>query len=225
MTDKNSYKEMASRKESKNMDDLSKNEENNVSPTSTQPEEVGRRAVSPLVQGIIWTVLLGFLVFIGSGLLRAQKNVIAVGDPVPNFTLTTFSDETHPQGQTIELSDLKGKVVLINFWASWCKPCEGEAEDMEAAWKYYEPRGDVVFLGVDYVDTEPEARSYLAKFGITYFNGPDLGTRISQAFNRQIGVPETYTIDKNGILRNIKIGPFISVFEIQSVIDPLLIGN
>ena len=225
MTEINKIEESPSRKESLKEDDLSESEKDNISSTSPQKEAEEKHAVSPLIQGIIWVVLLGFLAFIGSGLLRAQKNVIAVGEPVPNLILTTFSDEAHPQGQNIELSDLKGKVVVINFWASWCKPCEGEAEDMEAAWKYYEPRGDVIFYGVDYVDTEPEARSYLAKFGITYLNGPDLGTRISQAFNRQIGVPETYTIDKNGILRNIKIGPFVSVFEIQSVIDPLLIGN
>jgi len=224
MTVINGNEERSSQKEVK-QDDLSVEEKATTGQGITRQEVDEKRAVSPLVQGIVWVVLLGFLAFIGSGLLRAHKSIIAIGDPVPDFTLTTFSDESHPQGNNIQLSDLKNKVVVVNFWASWCKPCEGEAADLEAAWKYYEPRGDVVFLGVDYVDTEPEARSYLAKFGITYFNGPDLGTRISQAFNRQMGVPETYTIDKNGILRNIKIGPFISVFEIQSVIDPLLIGN
>jgi cytochrome c biogenesis protein CcmG/thiol:disulfide interchange protein DsbE len=79
----------------------------------------------------------------------------------------------------------------------------------------------VVFLGADYVDTEPEARVYLQKFGITYANGPDMGTRISQMF-RIRGVPETYFIDKEGVLQYVKIGPFPSVDEISAQIDKLL---
>jgi cytochrome c biogenesis protein CcmG, thiol:disulfide interchange protein DsbE len=111
--------------------------------------------------------------------------------------------------------------VVLNFWASWCIPCEEEAADLEAAWRYYQPRGDVVFLGADYVDTEPEAKAYLAKFNITYPNGPDLGTRISQAF-RMGGVPETYIIDQQGVLQHMQYGPFTSIDEVKAVVDPLL---
>jgi cytochrome c biogenesis protein CcmG/thiol:disulfide interchange protein DsbE len=71
------------------------------------------------------------------------------------------------------------------------------------------------------VDTEPEARVYLKKFGITYSNGPDLATSISQYF-RIKGVPETYFIDQNGILQYVQVGPFTSVQQIQSILDPLL---
>ena len=92
---------------------------------------------------------------------------------------------------------------------------------MQQAWTEYEPTGQVVFLGVDYVDTEPEARVYLKKFGITYPNGPDLATHISQYF-RIKGVPETYFIDKDGVLKYVQVGPFSSIDQIRAQIDPLL---
>jgi len=78
----------------------------------------------------------------------------------------------------------------------------------------------VVFLGVDWVDTEPEAKRYLAQFQITYPNGPDLRTSISQLF-RIKGVPETYFIGRDGRLADFKIGPFTSVAELQGMIDRL----
>jgi cytochrome c biogenesis protein CcmG/thiol:disulfide interchange protein DsbE len=84
----------------------------------------------------------------------------------------------------------------------------------------YKDQG-VVFLGVDYVDTETEARAYLAKFGITYPNGPDLGTRISQAF-RTFGVPETYIIGPDGRLAAAKIGPYLSLDEIVNQIETVM---
>lgn len=163
----------------------------------------------------VWVGVLGLLAILALGLRRAQQGPVSIGDKVPNFSLTTFD------GEQINLVDLQGKVVVLNFWASWCKPCEQEAADLENTWRYYQPRGDVVFLGVDYVDTEPEALQYLEKFDITYPNGPDLGTRISQAF-RIRGVPETYVIDQENILRNVQIGPFSSLSQIKGMIDPLL---
>jgi cytochrome c biogenesis protein CcmG/thiol:disulfide interchange protein DsbE len=176
--------------------------------------EIGGRQIS-VGALIAWIGVFALLALLAFGLLRNQEGPVAVGETVPNFTLTTFD------GQQISLDEMNGKVVVLNFWASWCKPCEEEAADLETAWRIYEPRGDVIFLGVDYVDTETEAMVYLEKFDITYPNGPDLRTKISQAF-RIRGVPETYIIGKDGKLAAFKISPFISLAEIQSMIDPLL---
>jgi cytochrome c biogenesis protein CcmG/thiol:disulfide interchange protein DsbE len=164
---------------------------------------------------LLWGGLLLLLVVLGIGLYRSQQGQVGVGEAAPDFILQSFS------GETYRIVDYRGSVVVVNFWASWCESCKPEARDLEAAYQYYRPRGDVLFLGVDYVDTEPEALAYLEEFQITYPNGPDLRTEISQAF-RIRGVPETFVIDKNGQIAHLQIGPFQSLDHILSVIDPLL---
>ncbi|MBT3240958.1 MAG: TlpA family protein disulfide reductase [Chloroflexi bacterium] len=164
---------------------------------------------------LAWVFVLALLGVVYIQLAKSQQGTIEIGAMAPEFTLTSF------EGETFDSEQLKGKVVLLNFWASWCKPCELEAADLEAAWKFYEPRGDVIFLGVDWTDTTNEANEYLEKFSITYPNGPDLGTRISQSY-RTTGVPETYIIDKEGVLGRVKIGPFQTYQEIISMVDDVL---
>jgi len=164
---------------------------------------------------IAWVAVFALLLLLFLGLRRSQEGPVNIGNKAPDFTLTTF------EGEEISIEDLKGKVVVVNFWASWCTPCEQEAADLENAWLQYKPRGDVVFLGIDYVDTETEAMGYLNKFNISYPNGPDLRTRISQAFRIQ-GVPETYIIGKDGKLVSFQKGPYSSLAQIKAVIDPLL---
>jgi cytochrome c biogenesis protein CcmG/thiol:disulfide interchange protein DsbE len=183
------------------------------------PDDPGEGKNSGRRWGVIlaWVFVLGLLLVVGIMLIRTQKGPIGVGDEVPDLTLTTFD------GDLISFEDLAGHVVVINFWASWCKPCEQEAAELEQAYQMYKDEG-VVFLGVDYVDTETEARQYLEKFGITYPNGPDLGTRISQAF-RIRGVPETYIMGPDGRLAAVKIGPYTSLEEIQREIDGVLESN
>lgn len=180
-----------------------------------------RKGVPMWAQVIVWIFLAGLLVIVALGLNRAQQGTIQPGHVVNDFTLPLFSGYEYEGRDEVHLDDLRGKVVVINFWASWCKPCEQEAADLQRAWEQYEPTGEVIFLGVDYVDTEPDARVYLKKFGITYPNGPDLATRISQYF-RTKGVPETYFIDREGVLRYVQVGPFSSLQQIQAIIDPIL---
>lgn len=156
--------------------------------------------------------VIGLLVLLGWGLVKVNSGQVDDG-MAPDFTLTSFG------GETITLSELRGQVVIINFWASWCPPCREEAAYLEATWRKYKGQG-VVFIGVDYADTESKALAYIDEFDITYFNGPDIGTRISQAY-RMDGVPETYFVAKNGELRGVHIGPMQSP-QLDKKIEELL---
>ncbi len=161
---------------------------------------------------LIILAVLGFLGLLGWGLYQVQKKPLAAG-MAPSFTLKSFD------GRSYTLSQLRGKVVVINFWASWCPPCREEAAYLEQTWRKYKDQ-DVVLIGVDYADSEKPALAYIKEFDITYFNGPDLGTRIAQSFNIK-GVPETYYVAKDGTLRGNTIGP-LKAPELDDKIDELL---
>jgi cytochrome c biogenesis protein CcmG/thiol:disulfide interchange protein DsbE len=161
---------------------------------------------------VAYGLVLGLLALLAWGLVQADSGPRASG-PAPDFTLTDFD------GRTMTLRSLRGQVVVVNFWASWCPPCREEAAYLEKTWRTYQDRG-VVFIGVDWVDTEKEALAYIDEFDITYLNGPDVGTRIATAYRIQ-GVPETFFIDKAGQLRGVHIGPLYPP-ELDERIDELL---
>jgi cytochrome c biogenesis protein CcmG/thiol:disulfide interchange protein DsbE len=166
--------------------------------------------------GLGQLLVLGAIVVIGVivGLtLNQQNQTQPTGGPAPDFTLTTFD------GQSVRLSELKGNVVVLNFWASWCAPCRAEAPHLQTAWEKYKDQ-DVVFLGVAYADNGPRSMAFMEEYGFTYLNGPDLETRISEMYNIQ-GVPETFIIDKEGNIDKFLITQ-VNVAQLSGYIDPLL---
>ena len=139
-----------------------------------------------------------------------------IGKPAPLFTLTLFD------GSVLRLVDLPGKVVFVNFWASWCVPCREEAPALEAASRTYRPQ-DVVFVGINIQDKAPDARAFLDEFGITYPNGIDHGSKIAVDYG-VYGIPETFIIDRAGRIAYKQIGA-ITPTMIAAVLDQTLAGR
>ncbi|MCO6450623.1 MAG: TlpA family protein disulfide reductase [Caldilineales bacterium] len=176
----------------------------------SQPQKRSRLG-NVLLFGIIAVVGIIFLVVFYIGILNPPSQRVSEG-LAPEITFTTYD------GQQMRLSELRGKPVVINFWASWCVPCREEQAILEETWQRH--KGDVMFLGLDYLDQEPNALAYLAEFGVTYPNGPDKGSRAYTTYHVQ-GVPETFFVDAEGRLHGYYVGP-IPASELERRIQELL---
>jgi len=119
--------------------------------------------------------------------------------PAAAFTLTTFA------GSPLSLGSLRGQVVMLNFWASWCRPaCYEEAPALERTWREYKDKG-VVVVGIDIQDRDEAARTFLAEFGHSFPNAPDPAGRVAVDYG-VYGVPETFFIDRKGRVRFKHVG-------------------
>lgn len=126
-----------------------------------------------------------------SGITRVDK-------PAPEFTLDLMD------GGQVTMSQLSGRPVVLNFWASWCAPCRDEAAGLERTWRAYEERG-VAFVGIDIQDSEAEARIYLDEFDVTYPNGRDVDGKITVEYG-VVGLPVTFFVSKDGLIERRWVG-------------------
>ena len=137
-----------------------------------------------------------------------------VGRPAAPFTLTAFD------GSPVSLEAWRGKVVVVNFWASWCKPaCYDEAPVLERAWRTYRDRGLVV-VGVDMQDTPEAARAFIRQFQLSFPNAPDDGGKVAVEYG-VYGVPETFFVDRAGTIRAKHVGA-VTDEVIRATLEPLL---
>lgn len=155
-------------------------------------------------------VVVGILLVLAYGFWsqRSMEKRLA-----PDFTLYLFD------GGEISLAELRGRVVVVNFWASWCIPCREEAPGLTKVWREYKD-DDVFFVGVNIKDYKPKALAFIEEFGITYPNGPDPYGRISRSFS-VYGLPETFVITRDGEIARRFIGA-LKEDELRAVIEGLL---
>ena len=130
-----------------------------------------------------------------------------------DFSLTTLD------GATIDLSGLRGKVVMVDFWASWCAPCRFEAPDLVEVYLEYADRG-VEFVGVDIWDRRQDAIEYIDRYQITYPNGVDDKGIIAISYGVR-GIPEKFFIDRDGIIVKKFVGP-VDADTLRRTLDELL---
>jgi cytochrome c biogenesis protein CcmG/thiol:disulfide interchange protein DsbE len=136
-----------------------------------------------------------------------------VGEPVPDFQLTALD------GSLLDLASQKGNVVVVNYFASWCGPCQEEAADLEQTWRDYQGQG-VQFYGIAYKDAASKAEAFLEKYEVTYPSAMDPGNRIARSYG-VTGVPETFVIDGQGNLSHHFLGA-ITRAQLSREIDEAL---
>jgi cytochrome c biogenesis protein CcmG/thiol:disulfide interchange protein DsbE len=123
--------------------------------------------------------------------LTHAQHAPKVGSMAPAFTLHRLDGNG-----SVSLRSLRGKAVVLNFWASWCIPCKGEAKALEQAWGRYRSRG-VAFVGVDYHDVTGDARRFVSVHGLTFDMVQDGSGNVGSSYGIT-GVPETYVLDRQG---------------------------
>jgi cytochrome c biogenesis protein CcmG/thiol:disulfide interchange protein DsbE len=163
--------------------------------TTDKPSSNNRSNVTSIISVVAGLCLLALLAF---AFFSPEGGRPLEGDPAPGFSITLLD------GLEVSLSDLRGQVVVLNFWASWCDPCRQEAPSLQEVWETYKGKG-VIFLGVSHKDAEDASRAFVQKFGLTYLNGTDPRDRISRAYGIT-GVPETFVIDAEGRIAQFYMG-------------------
>ncbi|HZR96750.1 MAG TPA: TlpA disulfide reductase family protein [Gaiellaceae bacterium] len=146
-------------------------------------------------------VLLAMRVISGDRATALAADVAAGKDPAaPTFALPRLDG-----AGDVSLAALRGRVVLLNFWASWCVPCKQEARVLEQAWHRWRERG-VVFVGVDAQDFTADARRFVDHHGVTYANVHDRAGATASSYGVS-GFPETWFVDRRGRLVEHVSGP------------------
>jgi cytochrome c biogenesis protein CcmG/thiol:disulfide interchange protein DsbE len=192
----------------------------------------------------VWVGLLGLLGLLAWGMLRVSAaDLLATGAsgpsrvnwdgralalpprPAPELRLVLYPRSEGATGTAdgdsavLTSGSLRGRPVVLNFWASWCAPCRQEAEVLEQFAREYTPLG-VTFVGVNVWDSADKARAFIAEYGVTYLNGADDAGSAAIDYGLT-GLPETYFVDREGRVVRKFIGP-VTERALRAAVEELL---
>lgn len=167
-----------------------------------------------LAAAILWTVVSRVPSAVGAPLSSSPSP--REGFLAPDFTLDTLD------GKKVTLSELGGKIVIINLWATWCPPCRAEMPALENAYKQYK-ESEVIILGLNVTnqDSEKDIPSFVKEFGLTFPILLDRDGSVSALYQLR-GLPTTYFVNREGIIRTVVVGGPMNETFIRSKIEALL---
>ncbi len=152
----------------------------------------------------------------GFGVNNSFGEIVVSGEPARGFSLELLD------GRTLTLADLRGKLVMLNFWASWCPPCRREAPVLAEVYREYSSQ-PVEFVGIDIWDRREDALEFIDRYGVTYPNGVDEKGIILIDYG-VTGIPETLFIGCDGVLSKKFVGP-INADRLRTVLDELMVND
>ena len=165
-----------------------------------------------------WLLPLTAIPFLGLLLFGVMRDpdffpTPLIGEPAPAWHLESL------EGDSLSLADLRGKVVVLNFWASWCVPCRAEHGVLVRSAETYD-EDEVQVVGLVYDDSRRNARRFLDELGNAWRHALDPGSRTAIDYGVH-GVPETFFVDRNGNIGMKHIGP-VTWSVVQAHVDSLL---
>ena len=151
------------------------------------------------------------LLIVLSGLLGMAARPPLVGSPAPEIVLKDL------QGRDVKLSDLRGKVVLVNFWATWCKPCKEEMPAMQASYDKLRDKGFVV-LAVNELEDTARVAEHIRTHGHTFEVVMDHNNQVANMYG-VVGLPASFLIDPQGIVRERITGSLLTESRIEEMVQ------
>lgn len=159
---------------------------------------MGRARLALARRGRLWVLAAVATLVAACSVGASPSSATGIGQPAPEIRGTALD------GSSVDLATLKGKPVVVNFWASWCDPCRAEFPVIRDAVAAHAKDGLVV-IGVLFKDDPAPARSFVAAFGAKWPTVPDADGSVATAY-RVVAPPQSYFIDARGVVRGIQIG-------------------
>jgi cytochrome c biogenesis protein CcmG, thiol:disulfide interchange protein DsbE len=200
-------------------------------PDAPEPRWDRRRTAGALVGGAI---VIGIVLLLVVGLVNSDEigssiqDALAKGErpdaPVLSLPVLAAADGIGPRGATVATDDLRGRVLVVNFWASWCEPCELEAPILERVARRYRRGGDVLVVGVDVQDLREKALGFVTRNGLSYPSLRDGGDSAQRSY-QVAAMPETFVVDPQGRIALKIPGQITRPEQLTNAIDQLRAGR